>query len=80
MSTNLNTSKPPDVDKISTWIDDMRSWPNVMYDDIYNYLISSKAVDGQEMKNFKRGQGHWVNFLPYNILVNTLESTSFNGF
>ena len=58
MSTNLNTSKPPDVDKISTWIDDMRSWPNVMYDDIYNYLISSKAVDGQEMKNFKSLQSY----------------------
>jgi hypothetical protein len=27
-----------------------------------------------------KGQGHWVNFLPCNILVNTLESTSFNGF
>jgi len=25
-------------------------------------------------------QGHWVKFLPRNILVNTLESTSFNGF
>ena len=31
----------------ATWIDDMRRWPNVMYGDIYNYLISSKAVDGQ---------------------------------
>jgi len=40
MSTNLNTSKSPDIDKISTWIDDMRSWPNVMHGDIYNYLIS----------------------------------------
>jgi hypothetical protein len=27
-----------------------------------------------------KGQGHWVNFFPCNILVNTLESTSFNGF
>jgi hypothetical protein len=27
-----------------------------------------------------QGQGHWVNFLPYNILVNTVESTSFSGF
>jgi hypothetical protein len=26
------------------------------------------------------GQGHWVIFLSCNILVNTLESTSFNGF
>jgi hypothetical protein len=32
-------------------------------------------------KNFKvKGQGHWVKFLPHNIRVNTLESTSFNGF
>jgi hypothetical protein len=27
-----------------------------------------------------KGQGDWVKFLPHNILVNTLESTSFNGF
>ena len=27
-----------------------------------------------------QGQGHLVTFLPPNILVNTLESTSFNGF
>ena len=27
-----------------------------------------------------QGQGHWVKCLPRNILVNTLESTSFNGF
>ena len=27
-----------------------------------------------------QGQGHWVKFLPCSILVNTLESTSFNGF
>jgi hypothetical protein len=27
-----------------------------------------------------KGQGHWVKFLPHNILVNTLESRSFNGF
>ena len=27
-----------------------------------------------------QGQCHWVKFLPCNILVNTLESTSFNGF
>ena len=27
-----------------------------------------------------QGQSHWVKFLPHNILVNTLESTSLNGF
>ena len=27
-----------------------------------------------------QGQGHQIKFLPHNILVNTLESTSFNGF
>jgi hypothetical protein len=27
-----------------------------------------------------KGQGHWVKFLPHNILVNTLESTFFNEF
>jgi hypothetical protein len=27
-----------------------------------------------------KGQGHRVKFLPHTILVNTLESTPFNGF
>ncbi|CAC5420784.1 unnamed protein product [Mytilus coruscus] len=45
--------KPPGVDKVKTWIDDMRVWPNMMYGDIYNFLVESKAVDGQQMKNFK---------------------------
>ena len=27
-----------------------------------------------------QGQSHWVKFLLHNILVNTLESTSLNGF
>ena len=58
MTTNLKTLKPPDIDKIPTWIDGMRSWPNVMYGDIYNYLISSKAFDGQEIKNFKSLQNY----------------------
>ncbi|XP_076087756.1 uncharacterized protein LOC143058177 [Mytilus galloprovincialis] len=31
----------------------MRVWPNMMYGDIYNFLVESKAVDGQQMKNFK---------------------------
>ena len=36
----------------------LRSWPNLMYGDIYNYLITSKAVDGEEMKNFKNLQSY----------------------
>lgn len=58
MDSTSNNSKPPDVDKITAWVDDMRCWPNVMYGDIYNYLISSKTVDGQEMKNFKSLQSY----------------------
>jgi hypothetical protein len=29
-----------------------------MYGDIYNYLITSKAVDGEEMKNLKSLQSY----------------------
>ncbi|CAG2201043.1 unnamed protein product [Mytilus edulis] len=45
--------KPPGVDKVKTWIDDMRVWPHMMYGDIYNFLVESKAVDGQQMKTLK---------------------------
>ncbi|VDI39311.1 Hypothetical predicted protein [Mytilus galloprovincialis] len=38
--------------KVKTWIDDMRVWPNMMYGEIYNFLVESKAVDGQQMENF----------------------------
>ncbi|VDI50461.1 Hypothetical predicted protein [Mytilus galloprovincialis] len=49
----------PDIFKeIKDWNDDMRSWPNLMYGDIYNYLIRSKAVNGETMKNFKRLQSY----------------------
>ncbi|VDI48025.1 Hypothetical predicted protein [Mytilus galloprovincialis] len=54
----MNNLNPPGLDKITTWADDMRVWPNVMYGDVYNFLISSKAVDGQEMKNFKSLQSY----------------------
>ncbi|XP_041360667.1 uncharacterized protein LOC121376924 [Gigantopelta aegis] len=42
-----------DASSITSWTDDLREWPNVMYGDIYNYFITSKAIDGQDMKNFK---------------------------
>ncbi|CAC5404840.1 unnamed protein product [Mytilus coruscus] len=51
MSIVAKEWKPPGVDKVKTWIDDMRVWPNMMYGDIYNFLVESKAVDGQQMKN-----------------------------
>ncbi|VDI72302.1 Hypothetical predicted protein [Mytilus galloprovincialis] len=47
MSTVAKEWKPPGVDKVKTWIDDMRVWPNMMYGDIYNFLVESKAVDGE---------------------------------
>ena len=42
---------PKDVK--NEWIDDMRDWPDIQYGDIYNYLVSNKACDGLEMKNYK---------------------------
>ena len=53
MASEAKSSIPKLFSEITEWIDDMRSWPNLMYGDIYNYLITSKAVDGEEMKNFK---------------------------
>ncbi|XP_076103709.1 uncharacterized protein LOC143072585 [Mytilus galloprovincialis] len=62
MSTEVKhcvKSSMPDIFKeIKDWNDDMRSWPNLMYGDIYNYLIRSKAVDGETMKNFKSLQSY----------------------
>lgn len=45
-------SSPKDV-KHQEWKDDIREWPQVEYGDIYNYLILSRACDGEEMKNYK---------------------------
>jgi len=49
----MSDLKPPGLEAISIWTDDMRMWPNVMYGDVYNFLISSNAVDGRDMKNIK---------------------------
>ena len=47
----VKSSMPAIFKEIKDWNDDMRSWPNLMYGDIYNYLIRSKTVDGETMKN-----------------------------
>jgi hypothetical protein len=57
MASEAKSSIPKLFSEITEWID-MRSWPNLMYGDIYNYLITSKAVDGEEMKNFKSVENH----------------------
>ena len=49
----MSDNTPPGLDKINLWTDDMRIWPNVMYGDVFNYLILSQAVDGEAMKNYK---------------------------
>ena len=54
----MSDLKPPGLEAISVWANDMRIWPNVMYGDVYNFLISSKAVDGRDMKNFKSLQSY----------------------
>ncbi|XP_033759579.1 uncharacterized protein LOC117341823 [Pecten maximus] len=43
----------PELVKVSDWRDDMREWPEVLYGDIYNYLVKNRAVDESEMQNFK---------------------------
>ena len=43
MASEAKSSIPKLFNEITEWIDDMRSWPNLMYGDIYNYLITSKA-------------------------------------
>ena len=58
MASEAKSSIPKLFCEITEWIDDMRSWPNLMYGDIYNYIITSKAVDGEEMKNFKSLQSY----------------------
>jgi hypothetical protein len=42
------------------------------------FLIHKKTKTTMIFK--VKGEGHRVKFLPHNILVNTLESISFNGF
>ncbi len=37
----------------TSWIDDMKQWPEVTYIDIINYLVLSEGVDGEELRNYK---------------------------
>ncbi|CAG2214421.1 PLG [Mytilus edulis] len=57
-TVHVKRSMPSELNNVTEWIDDRRKWPNIMYGDIFNYLISSKAVDGAEMKNFKSLQSY----------------------
>lgn len=38
------------------WVDDMKSWPQVSYKNIFNYLVLSEGVDGDAMENYKSMQ------------------------
>lgn len=53
--TNWIISSPKDV-KTDEWKDDIREWPQLEYGDIYNYMVLSRACDGEEMKNYN----HWT--------------------
>lgn len=48
-----NADIRPDSFNTTEWKDDMREWPAVYYGNIYNYLVQSRAVDGDAMRNFK---------------------------
>ena len=39
MSSEVKSSMPSELKNVNNWTDDMRYWPNIMYGDIYNYLI-----------------------------------------
>lgn len=45
--TDRMISSQKDV-KTGEWKDDIREWPQVEYGDIYNYLILSRACDGEK--------------------------------
>jgi hypothetical protein len=64
-------------DEIKNWSEDMRSWPNITLQEITIYLIESKAVDGQAMRNYKSMdsynyfQSGWVDTVYYHELIGT---------
>ena len=50
---NFNGQKLQHPDEIRNWIDDTKYWPSITLQKITIYLIVSKAVDGQEMRNHR---------------------------
>jgi hypothetical protein len=69
---------------VKIWCGDLDLWPwkSIGFHIILRtkYVPSLVGEYGTLLIFKVKGEGHWVNFLPCNILVNTLESTSFNGF
>ena len=50
---NFNGQKLQHPDEIGNWTDDTKYWPSITLQEITIYLIVSKAVDGQEMRNHR---------------------------
>ena len=50
----VNKIPDPSYDLDPKWkINDLRSWLHVLYEDLNDYLLYSKAYDGKEMKSFR---------------------------
>ena len=43
---------------ITKWEDEMKKWPCITYEDIFNYFVLSLGVDGYSMRNYKSTEAY----------------------
>ncbi|XP_015260755.1 PREDICTED: uncharacterized protein LOC107105150, partial [Cyprinodon variegatus] len=48
----------PHPQTILEWEDDMKKWPHITYEDIFNYVVLSLGADGSTMRNYKSTEAY----------------------
>ncbi len=48
----------PHLTTLTDWEDDMKKWPEITYEDIFNYFVLSLSVDGSTMRNYKSTEAY----------------------
>ena len=48
----------PHPSVLTEWADDMKQWPDVGYNNIFNYLVFSEGVDGGELCSYKSREAY----------------------
>lgn len=55
---NRNGRSVPHPQTIHEWEDDMKKWPHITYEDIFNYFVLSLGADGSTMRNYKSTEAY----------------------
>ncbi len=48
----------PHAQTLTDWEDNMKKWPEIRYEDIFNYFVLSLGVDGSTMRNYKSTEAY----------------------